>query len=42
MPPPTTMIDGDLAWRQHTGGHTDVPNFRYFIPWANKELGIGK
>ncbi|MBW8745605.1 MAG: hypothetical protein JF628_14935 [Sphingomonas sp.] len=42
MPPPSTMIDGDLAWRQHTGGHTDVPNFRYFIPWANKELGMGK
>jgi len=42
MPPPTTMIDGALAWRQHTGGHTDVPNFRYFIPWANKELGVGK
>jgi hypothetical protein len=42
MPPPTTMIDGDLAWRQHTGGHTDVPNFRYFIPWANRELGVGK
>ena len=42
MPPPTTMVDGDLAWRQHTGGHTDVPNFRYFIPWANRELGVGK
>jgi len=42
MPPPTTMIDGDLAWRQHTGGHTDVPNFRYFIPWANRELGVGR
>jgi len=42
MPPPTTMIDGALAWRQHTGGHTDVPNFRYFIPWANRELGVGK
>ena len=42
MPPPTVMIDGTLAWRQHKGGHTDVPNFRYFIPWANKELGVGK
>jgi len=42
MPPPTTMIDGELAWRQHTGGHTDVPNFRYFIPWANRELGVAK
>jgi hypothetical protein len=42
MPPPATMIDGTLAWRQHVGGHTDVPNFRYFIPWANRELGVGK
>jgi len=42
MPPPTNMIDGTLAWRQHTGGHTDIPNFRYFIPWANRELGVGK
>jgi len=42
MPPPTTMIDGELAWRQHTGGHTDIPNFRYFIPWANRELSVGK
>jgi hypothetical protein len=42
MPPPQTMIDGALAWRQHIGGHTDVPNFRYFIPWANRELGVGK
>ena len=42
MPPPTTFIEGDLAWRQHKGGHTDVPNFRYFIPWANRELGVGK
>jgi hypothetical protein len=42
MPPPETMIEGALAWRQHTGGHTDVPNFRYFIPWANAELGFAK
>ena len=33
------VIDGRLAWRQHVGGHTDVPNFRYFIPWADRQLG---
>lgn len=38
MPPVETFIAGRLAWRQHVGGHTDVPNFRYFIPWADKEL----
>ncbi|QNF34774.1 acetylxylan esterase [Adhaeribacter swui] len=32
------MLDGELAWRQHDGGHTDAPNIKYFIPWANKML----
>lgn len=37
MPPVNTgFLDGRLAWRQHDGGHTDAPNFKYFIPWANK------
>ena len=36
MPPMLTdMLNGELAWRQHDGGHTDAPNFKYFIPWAN-------
>ncbi len=34
----TDMLDGELAWRQHDGGHTDAPNFKYFIPWATKLL----
>jgi hypothetical protein len=39
MPPMLTdMLDGQLAWRQHDGGHTDAPNFKFFIPWANKFL----
>ena len=39
MPPVNTgMLDGELAWRQHDGGHTDAPNFKHFIPWANKLL----
>jgi hypothetical protein len=32
------LLNGQLAWRQHDGGHTDGPNFKYFIPWANKFL----
>jgi hypothetical protein len=37
MPPVLTgLTDGQLAWRQHDGGHTDTPNFKYFIPWATK------
>jgi hypothetical protein len=39
MPPMLTdMLNGDLAWRQHDGGHTDAPNFKHFIPWANRFL----
>jgi hypothetical protein len=39
MPPVLTgLLDGELAWRQHDGGHTDAPNFQYFLPWASKLL----
>jgi hypothetical protein len=39
MPPILTdKLDGELAWRQHDGGHTDAPNFKFFIPWASKFL----
>jgi lysophospholipase L1-like esterase len=37
MPPVNSgLLDGRLAWRQHDGGHTDAPNWKYFIPWADK------
>jgi hypothetical protein len=37
MPPVNVgLLDGQLAWRQHDGGHTDGPNWKYFIPWADK------
>jgi hypothetical protein len=43
MPPVNTgLLDGQLAWRQHDGGHTDAPNFKYFIPWASKFLNYEK
>jgi hypothetical protein len=43
MPPVNVgLLDGQLAWRQHDGGHTDAPNFKYFIPWANKMLEYEK
>ena len=39
MPPVLSdMLNGELAWRQHDGGHTDAPNFKFFIPWATKFL----
>ena len=34
----TGLLDGQLAWRQHDGGHTDGPNWKYFIPWADRQL----
>ena len=39
MPPVNTgLLDGQLAWRQHDGGHTDAPNIKYFIEWADKNI----
>ncbi len=39
MPPVNAgLLGGQLAWRQHDGGHTDAPNWKYFIPWADKFL----
>ena len=43
MPPVLTgLLEGALAWRQHDGGHTDAPNFQFFIPWANRVLKYEK
>ncbi len=37
MPPHNTgLLDGELAWRQHDGGHEDHSNMKYFIAWADK------
>ena len=33
------LLDGRLAWRQHDGGHTDAPNWKYFLSWADHFLG---
>ncbi len=39
MPPVNHgLLDGKLSWRQHDAGHTDAPNWKYFIPWADKWL----
>ncbi|HEV2437054.1 MAG TPA: acetylxylan esterase [Verrucomicrobiae bacterium] len=36
MPPiNTALTNGDLAWRQHDGGHTDAPNWPAFLAWAD-------
>jgi lysophospholipase L1-like esterase len=39
MPPNNTgLLDGELAWRQHDGGHEDRSNMSFFIAWANRLL----
>ena len=39
MPPiNAALIDGELAWRQHDGGHTDAPNWPVFLQWANRYI----
>jgi hypothetical protein len=32
----TTLIDGDLGFRQHTGGHTAEPTWPTFLTFAAK------
>ncbi|HUB23986.1 MAG TPA: GDSL-type esterase/lipase family protein [Tepidisphaeraceae bacterium] len=34
MPPPLTLIGGQLAWRQHEGGHDVTPNWPSFFEWV--------
>ena len=37
MPPVNQgLLEGQLAWRQHDGGHEDRSNMKYFIAWANR------
>ena len=38
MPPVSTLIGGELAWRQHDGGHTNIPNFPAFFEWAKQYI----
>jgi hypothetical protein len=40
MPPVNTgLLNGELAWRQHDGGHEDRTNMKHFIAWASRLLG---
>ncbi len=39
MPPIEGMLtDGDLAFRQHSGGHTTGPNWPTFLTFADRYL----
>lgn len=38
MPPVGTLIGGELAWRQHEGGHTSGPNWPAFFEWVSQYI----
>lgn len=39
-PMKTPLIEGDLAFRQHAGGHTPEPNWPTFIQFASRYLHV--
>jgi hypothetical protein len=39
-PVETPLIDGDVAFRQHSGGHTPGPNWPTFIAFASRYLKL--
>ncbi len=41
-PMETTLIDGDLGFRQHSAGHTDAPNWPTFLAFARKHFDSGQ
>src|SRR5262245_56809980 len=34
----TALVDGELAWRMHGGGHSTGPNIETFVAWASRYL----
>lgn len=38
MPAVNTLIGGDLAWRQHDGGHEVTPNWPAFFDWVGNYI----
>jgi hypothetical protein len=40
MPPVGTLIGGELAWRQHDGGHDVTPNWPAFFEWVGKYIRV--
>jgi hypothetical protein len=38
MPAVNQLVGGELAWRQHDGGHTQTPNFPTFFEWVSQHI----
>jgi hypothetical protein len=36
----TLLADGDIAFRQHAQGHTDAPNWPFFLDFAAKHMSL--
>jgi hypothetical protein len=36
----TALIDGEIAFRQHSGGHTTGPNWPTFLKWADRYIKV--
>jgi hypothetical protein len=41
-PNETALVDGELAFRQHRGGHTTGPNWPTFLTWADRYIKCAK
>jgi hypothetical protein len=37
-PVETGLMNGELAFRQHSGGHTTGPNWPFFLNWADRYI----
>jgi len=38
--PETLIATGDIAFRQHSAGHTDQPNWPYFLDFASQHMSL--
>jgi hypothetical protein len=38
MPAVDQLVGGELAWRQHSGGHTSAPNYPTFFEWVSNYI----
>jgi hypothetical protein len=38
LPKVETLVGGELAFRQHTSGHTDGPNIPFFFDWIGNYI----
>ena len=41
-PQETALVTGELAFRQHAGGHTTGPNWPTFLAFASRYMGAGR